>query len=148
MAAFYLDYVGLVKTLRGLKNKFDTKVNNSDVSISSGVVSINGATITPLTDVAWDPTTHTLKQTKGGTVVAIVSGGAANGIAFLDGNGKVDASQLPSYVDDTEEGILSATEIASATNVYKLSTGTKTTFAVSELIYDDVNSPNTLYFVN
>lgn len=147
MAAFYLDYVGLVKTLRGIKNKLDTKVNNSDVSISGGVVTLNGASITPLTDVAWDPSTHQLKQTKGGSVVAIVTGGAANGIAFLDANGKVDSSQLPSYVDDIEEGILSTSEIATASNVYKLSTGGKTNFAVGDLVYDDVNSPNKLYFV-
>ena len=32
--------------------------------------------------------------------------GAANGVATLDGDGKVPSSQLPSYVDDTLEGYL------------------------------------------
>lgn len=147
MAAFYLDYVGLVKTLRGIKNKLDGKLDGSGISISNGVITLNGVSLTPLTDVAWDPTTHTLKQTKGGSTVAIVAGGAANGIAFLDDSGKVDSSQLPSYVDDIQEGILNTAEISTASNVYKLSTGGKTNFAVGDLVYDDINSPNTLYFV-
>lgn len=44
-----------------------------------------------------------------GDVGALSSGlkGAANGVASLDGNGKVPSSQLPSFVDDVIEGTLS-----------------------------------------
>lgn len=147
MAAFYLDYVGLTKVLRGLKNKLDGKVDGSGLSLADGVITINGASITPLTDVTWDPITHTLKQTKGGSTVAIVTGGAHNGIAFLDASGKVDSSQLPSYVDDIEEGILDKRELETAPNVYKLSEGIQATFSVDEFVYDDVASPYNLYKV-
>lgn len=147
MAALYLDYVGLTKVLRGIKNKLDGKVDGSGLSLENGVITINGASITPLTDVAWDPVNHTLKQTKGGSTVAIVVGGAANGIAFLGADGKVDASQLPSYVDDIEEGILNQTELETATNVYKLSTGIQSNFSVGEFVYDDVTVTHVLYVV-
>lgn len=38
--------------------------------------------------------------------IAATDKGAANGVASLDGNGKVPESQLPSYVDDVIEGYL------------------------------------------
>ena len=50
-----------------------------------------------VTDVFFDAITHKLSRTKAGTASDIAT------VATLDGNGKVPASQLPSYVDDVEE---------------------------------------------
>ena len=52
---------------------------------------------TMVTDVAYDSGTQNLTITVNGATSNIVK------IATLDGNGKVPASQLPSYVDDVEE---------------------------------------------
>ena len=41
--------------------------------------------------------------------------GAANGVATLDGDGKVPSSQLPSYVDDVVEGTLTTFPSAKGT---------------------------------
>ena len=50
-----------------------------------------------VTEVAYNSVTGKLTETKGGETTDIVA------VATLDGNGKVPASQLPSYVDDVEE---------------------------------------------
>jgi hypothetical protein len=50
-----------------------------------------------VTDVAYDEDTHKLTVTIDGTTSDIVA------VATLDGNGKIPANQLPSYVDDVEE---------------------------------------------
>ena len=52
---------------------------------------------TMVTDVEFNDTSHYLTQEIGGVISEIVK------IATLDENGKVPASQLPSYVDDVEE---------------------------------------------
>ena len=52
---------------------------------------------TAVKEVAYNATTQKLTMTIGGEVSDIVR------VATLDGNGKVPASQLPSYVDDVEE---------------------------------------------
>ena len=49
-----------------------------------------------------------------GTYVTLTQIGAANGVASLDGDGKVPSSQLPSYVDDVVE-LLALTDTAPAT---------------------------------
>jgi len=50
-----------------------------------------------VTDVAFDAVTNRLSRTKAGTSANLAT------LATLDGNGKVPAAQLPSYVDDVEE---------------------------------------------
>ena len=50
-----------------------------------------------VTDVSYNTSTHKLTLTINGTTSDIVA------VATLDGNGKIPASQLPSYVDDVEE---------------------------------------------
>ena len=52
---------------------------------------------TMVTNVAYDSSTHKLTLTINKTVSDIVA------VATLDGNGKIPANQLPSYVDDVEE---------------------------------------------
>lgn len=144
---FYLDYAGLAKTLRGIKNQLDTKVNNASVSIVNGVITINGITLTPVTDVSWDSTTHTLTGTKNGAPFNIVVGGANNGIAFLDANGKVDSSQLPAFIDDIVDGFLSASSGEDPNN-YHTSTGGSHTYNVGDIVCDDRTSTHKYYYVN
>lgn len=55
----------------------------TDAKIENGTITLGSSTITPI------PTSQK---------------GVANGVAELDANGKVPASQLPSYVDDVIEG--------------------------------------------
>ena len=144
---FYLDYNGLSKTLRGIKNQLDTKVNNADVSISNGVITINGATLTPVTDVQWDTVNHRLVGTKNGTPFSIAIGGGTNGIAFLDSNGKVDPSQLPAFVDDIVDGFLSASSGEDQSN-YHTSTGGAHTYNVGDIVCDDRETTHKYYYVN
>ena len=63
--------------------------------------------------------------------------GSANGIASLDGNGKVPSSQLPSYVDDVIEGYLSGGKF------YKESAHTTEITGESGKIYVDLASSKT-----
>lgn len=147
MSAFYLDYIGLAKTLRGIKHNLDLKVNNADVSINNGVVTINGVSITPATNVEWDGTNHILKLTKGGTATNIVVGGVSNGIAFLDANGKVDPSQLPAFVDDIVDGYLNVAYIDVPANYHTSITGSHT-YTIGDIVCDDVSTPTKYYFVN
>lgn len=145
MAVFYLDYVGLAKALRGIKNKLDTKTNNADIGISNGVITVNSNSLIPVTNVTWDTLTHALKQTIGGVAVNIVTGGA-NGIAFLDPNGKVDASLMPAYVDDIIDGMLNGSE-GEASATWKSSTGTTHNFTVGEIVEDDDHAQHIFYIV-
>ena len=144
---YYLDYAGLAKTLRGIKNQLDTKINNASVSITNGVITINGVTLTPVTDVSWDSTTHTLTGTKNGAPFNIVVGGANNGIAFLDANGKVDPSQLPAFIDDIVDGFLAASSGEDPNN-YHTSTGGSHTYNVGDIVCDDRTSTHKYYYVN
>lgn len=143
----YLDYTGLSKTLRGIKNQFDTKVNNNDVSITNGVITINGNTLTPVVDIVWDTTTHTLKGTKNGTPFNITVGGTNNGIAFLDANGKIDPSQLPAFIDDIVDGFLAASSGEDSNN-YHISTGGSHTYNIGDIVCDDRTSTHKYYYVN
>ena len=53
-------------------------------------------------------TEYNLKDSTARSDITAINGkiGAANGIASLNGTGKVPESQLPSYVDDVIEGYL------------------------------------------
>ena len=54
--------------------------------------------------------------------------GAANGVAQLDANGMVPASQLPSYVDDVVEGTLASFPAAGETGKIYVDTDTNKTY--------------------
>lgn len=63
--------------------------------------------------------------------------GVANGVASLDGTGKVPSAQLPSYVDDVTEGYLSSGKF------YKESTHTTAITGESGKIYVDLTTNKT-----
>jgi hypothetical protein len=70
--------------------------------------------------------------------------GAANGVAELDANGTVPASQLPSYVDDIIDIIIETTGEPAVTKYYKVTDagikGAEITTGEKGKIYVDVNA--------
>ena len=73
----------------------------TDAKIDNGTITLGSATITPITshqDVSGKVNTSAI--------------GAANGVCPLDGNTKIDAQYLPSYVDDVVEAYARAGQTA------------------------------------
>ena len=77
--------------------------------------------------------THTHTAAEVGAI-ATNAKGTANGVASLDGNGKVPSAQLPSYVDDVIEGYFSGGKF------YSDSSHTKEIAAESGKIYTDLST--------
>ena len=86
--AKYLDYTGLTY----FKNKLDQEYDGEYVPQG---VTING--------VALNSSNITINAVDSTSRIATTEKGIANGVATLDANAKVPASQLPSYVDDVKE---------------------------------------------
>ena len=84
-------------------------------------------------------TEYNLKDSTARSDITAINGkiGAANGIASLNGTGKVPESQLPSYVDDVIEGYLYNGAF------YEDSAHTKLITAETGKIYIDLATNNT-----
>lgn len=80
-----------------------------------------------------DAALHDLDTNK----ICVSSKGVANGVATLDGSGKVPSSQLPSYVDDIVEGYLYNGSF------YKESAHTTLITPEADKIYVDIPSSST-----
>lgn len=74
-----------------------TKINVSQIN-SSNLVALHGLTHTAGQAIVGDGSTFTLQD-----VVLNSEVGAASGVAPLNSSSKIDATYLPSYVDDVEE---------------------------------------------
>jgi len=94
----------VISDITGLQGELNSKADLTDIPDVSGF-----ATTTELTDglagKANTSHTHTISQISGlqlalDSKLNASSKGSPNGLAELDGNGKVPSSQLPSYVDD------------------------------------------------
>lgn len=92
----FLEYAGLSKLVEVLNGKFDGKVDK----ISGKGLSTNDFTDEYKSKI--DTTAETLDNKLDSSLKGVNSG-----LAELDENGKVPASQLPSYVDDVIEGYFS-----------------------------------------
>lgn len=77
------------------------QVNGADLSITSKKVNV----VVPIVSASVMPEYVQLGFSNSQSALVLCSGalGVANGVAQLDGNGKVPSSQLPSYVDDVIE---------------------------------------------
>jgi hypothetical protein len=87
-------------------------VPNSSKGIANGVASLDGTGKVPSAQLPATASAVTSVNTQTGAVVLAATDvgaipttqkGAANGVASLDGTGKVPSGQLPSYVDDVLE---------------------------------------------
>jgi len=78
----------------GLQAALDEKFNASALSSAVNSTSTTTAATSAAVKQAYD---------LAGSAIPISARGAANGVAALDANGQVPASQLPSYVDDVLE---------------------------------------------
>lgn len=118
--AKFLDLSGLGYTIEKIK----TWATNSFVSKTR---TVNGKALsTDITLTAADV-----------NAIPTAQKGTANGVASLDGTGKVPATQLPSYVDDVIEGYLSGGKF------YKESSHTNEITAESGKIYVDITTSKT-----
>ena len=83
------------------------KVGNVTVDEAGRVTAIVALTAADVPNLSWSKITSGIPTTLAG--LGVTDGlttsmkGAANGLATLDGTGRVPASQLPSFVDDVEE---------------------------------------------
>ena len=82
----------------------DTQKSNARTNIGAGTSSFSG----DYDDLSNKPTIPSTAADVG--AIPSTDKGAASGVAELDANGKVPASQLPSYVDDTVEGYYNTTD--------------------------------------
>lgn len=93
--------------VRRLLNKADMDAAIAAASIGGGGAATEAAKLTNarlINGVAFDGTANITINAEDATArIAVTEKGAANGVATLDGTGKVPTSQLPSYVDDVVE---------------------------------------------
>ena len=124
------------------------KLGNTSYNSSNGVVSLPAyPTILPASDVsAWAKASSKPSYTKDEVGLGNVTNdaqvkrsemGVANGVATLDGGGKVPSSQLPSYVDDVIEGT-SFPAIGETGKIY-VNTDTNKTYRWSGSTYVEIS---------
>ena len=100
---------GVIPSLDGYATLDGPNTFNGDITFTGAVSSVNGYIAangdgTAQTKYAYGSITNNgsviTLPVKAGTVLLSTDKGIANGVASLDGSGKVPTAQLPSYVDD------------------------------------------------
>lgn len=123
MATKYLDYAGLQTVWSKVKEKdasvlssaksyadglIATEVANRNTAVTNLQTSITNGTITAAKATTATNSTNATNDSDGNkistTYLKASTRGATNGVASLGSDGKIPASQLPSYVDDVIEG--------------------------------------------
>ncbi len=123
MATKYLDYAGLQTVWSKVKEKdasvlasaksyadglIATEVANRNTAVTNLQTSITNGTITAAKATSATSATNATNDSDGNKIVDTYLKksvrGATNGVASLGSDGKIPASQLPSYVDDVIEG--------------------------------------------
>ena len=123
MATKYLDYAGLQTVWSKVKEKdasvlssaksyadglIATEVANRNTAVTNLQTSITNGTITAAKATSATSATNATNDSDGNkissTYLKVSTRGATNGVASLGSDGKIPASQLPSYVDDVIEG--------------------------------------------
>lgn len=123
MATKYLDYAGLQTVWSKVKEKdasvlssaksyadglIATEVANRNTAVTNLQTSITNGTITAAKATSATNSTNATNDSDGNkistTYLKASTRGATNGVASLGSDGKIPASQLPSYVDDVIEG--------------------------------------------
>jgi hypothetical protein len=94
--------ISSVTSERALVINADGEVVNSEITITE-LGHLSGVTAPLQTQITEAKESAEAAQTTSSSAIPAAEKGAANGVATLDANGLVPASQLPSYVDDVLE---------------------------------------------
>lgn len=130
MSNVKLDITDLQGSVLGIKSDITNLQNDKQDKLTEG----NGIDIDSSNNISLDISYLTASRVG---YIPNVEKGTANGVAELDGTGKVPSSQLPSYVDDIIEGY------KNGANFYKDSTHTQLITPESDKIYVDLATNTT-----
>ena len=133
--------IGSLQGLDGIEGivRIDSEGNFSAGSVESLKTELGSMPAGDVYDWAKAETKPTYDVTEISGAVSETQLGAANGIAQLDANQKVLASQLPSYVDDIIEGYYNTTD----SKFYKEASYTTATQGEAGKIYVDLSTNKT-----